>query len=94
MLSVSADKHGTIVGKDKSANLLMALESAEMEWANVVQFTTYLVDSRDIPKFMLLSRSPYSRKANRTNATVVFAQGGAGRYSHRLAETAQRGDGG
>ena len=64
MLSVSADKHGTIVGKDKSANLLMALESAEMEWANVVQFTTYLVDSRDIPKFMLLSRSPYSRKAS------------------------------
>ena len=57
---LSADKHGNIVGKndfDAQAiqvfdNLLTALESAEMGWANVVQFTTYLVDSRDIAKFM------------------------------------------
>lgn len=57
---LSADKHGTIIGKDDFdsqvtqvfGNLLTALESADMGWANVVQFTTYLVDSHDIPKFM------------------------------------------
>ena len=29
-----------------------ALESAGAGWANVVQFTTYLVHSQDIPRFM------------------------------------------
>ncbi|MGH8720387.1 MAG: RidA family protein, partial [Burkholderiales bacterium] len=29
-----------------------ALKSAGADWANVVQFTTYLVHSQDIPKFM------------------------------------------
>jgi enamine deaminase RidA (YjgF/YER057c/UK114 family) len=29
-----------------------ALRSAGAGWANVVQFTTYLVHSQDIPKFM------------------------------------------
>ena len=29
-----------------------ALESAAAGWGNVVQFTTYLVHSQDIPKFM------------------------------------------
>ena len=29
-----------------------ALKSAGAGWSNVVQFTTYLVDSQDIPKFM------------------------------------------
>ena len=30
----------------------MALKSADAGWENVVQFTTYLVHSQDIPKFM------------------------------------------
>ena len=30
----------------------MALKSAGAGWGNVVQFTTYLVHSQDIPKFM------------------------------------------
>jgi enamine deaminase RidA (YjgF/YER057c/UK114 family) len=29
-----------------------ALQSAGAGWANIVQFTTYLVNSRDIPRFM------------------------------------------
>jgi enamine deaminase RidA (YjgF/YER057c/UK114 family) len=29
-----------------------ALKSAGADWGNVVQFTTYLVHSQDIPKFM------------------------------------------
>ena len=34
------------------AQIGSALESAGAGWANVVQFTTYLVHSQDIPKFM------------------------------------------
>jgi enamine deaminase RidA (YjgF/YER057c/UK114 family) len=34
------------------AQIGKALESAGAGWANVVQFTTYLVHSQDIPKFM------------------------------------------
>src|SRR3979409_824869 len=34
------------------ANIAAALNSADAKWANVVQFTTYLVHSQDIPKFM------------------------------------------
>jgi enamine deaminase RidA (YjgF/YER057c/UK114 family) len=33
-------------------NIEAALKSAGASWANVVQFTTYLVHSQDIPKFM------------------------------------------
>ena len=33
-------------------NVEAALKSAGASWANVVQFTTYLVHSQDIPKFM------------------------------------------
>jgi enamine deaminase RidA (YjgF/YER057c/UK114 family) len=32
--------------------ILAALESAGAGWGNVVQFTTYLVHSQDIPRFM------------------------------------------
>ena len=35
-----------------SAQIEAALKSAGAGWANVVQFTTYLVHSQDIPKFM------------------------------------------
>jgi enamine deaminase RidA (YjgF/YER057c/UK114 family) len=34
------------------ANTLLALESCGASWANVVQFTTYLVHSQDIALFM------------------------------------------
>lgn len=34
------------------ANIHAALRSAGAEWANVVQFTTYLVHSQDLPRFM------------------------------------------
>jgi enamine deaminase RidA (YjgF/YER057c/UK114 family) len=34
------------------ANIEAALASAGAGWANVVQFTTYLVHSQDIPRFM------------------------------------------
>ena len=34
------------------ANIETALKSAGAGWGNVVQFTTYLVHSQDIPKFM------------------------------------------
>jgi enamine deaminase RidA (YjgF/YER057c/UK114 family) len=34
-------------------NVEAALKSAGASWANVVQFTTYLVHSQDIPKFMV-----------------------------------------
>jgi enamine deaminase RidA (YjgF/YER057c/UK114 family) len=33
-------------------NIEAALKSAGASWASVVQFTTYLVHSQDIPKFM------------------------------------------
>ena len=33
-------------------NVRAALESCGAGWGNVVQFTTYLVHSQDIPKFM------------------------------------------
>lgn len=51
---------GNIVGADDFdaqctqvfANIRAALESCGAGWGNVVQFTTYLVHSQDIPKFM------------------------------------------
>jgi enamine deaminase RidA (YjgF/YER057c/UK114 family) len=57
---LSADRAGKIVGVDDFdaqcvqvfANIRTALESAGAGWGNVVQFTTYLVHSQDIPKFM------------------------------------------
>ena len=33
-------------------NIHLALQSAGASWSNVVQFTTYLVHSQDIPAFM------------------------------------------
>jgi len=33
-------------------NIRLALESCAANWSNVVQFTTYLVHSQDIPLFM------------------------------------------
>lgn len=57
---VAADKDGNIVGADDFdgqcrqvfANIEAALASEGASFANVVEFTTYLVRSQDIPKFM------------------------------------------
>jgi enamine deaminase RidA (YjgF/YER057c/UK114 family) len=57
---VSADKDGKLVGPDDFdaqcvqtfANIETALKSAGAGWGNVVQFSTLLVHSQDIPKFM------------------------------------------
>ena len=57
---LAGDAHDNIVGEgdfDAQAtqvfrNIEAALRSANAGWKNVVQFTTYLVHSQDIPKFM------------------------------------------
>ena len=57
---LSADRDGNVVGRDDFdaqcvqvfANLGAALASQGAGWKNIVQFTTYLVHSQDIPKFM------------------------------------------
>jgi enamine deaminase RidA (YjgF/YER057c/UK114 family) len=57
---LSADREGNIIGRDDFdaqcaqvfANLEAALASQGADWKNIVQFTTYLVHSQDIPKFM------------------------------------------
>ena len=57
---LSGDAAGNVIGEgDFEAqtaqvfrNIEAALRSAGASWGNVVQFTTYLVHSQDIPKFM------------------------------------------
>jgi enamine deaminase RidA (YjgF/YER057c/UK114 family) len=57
---LSADSSGKLVGIDDFdaqcvqvfANIETALKSVGAGWGNVVQFTTYLVHSQDIAKFM------------------------------------------
>ena len=57
---LATDTAGNIVGKGDFdaqcgqifANIQLALESAGASWRNVVQFTTYMVHSQDIPSFM------------------------------------------
>lgn len=55
---VATDRDGNLVGPDDFeaqcarvfANIGAALEAAGAGWKNVVQFTTYLVHSQDIPR--------------------------------------------
>jgi enamine deaminase RidA (YjgF/YER057c/UK114 family) len=57
---LSTDRKGTVVGAGDFTvqcsqvykNIEAALASMNAGWANVVQFTTYLVHSQDIPLFM------------------------------------------
>ncbi len=57
---LATDKSGAIVGADDFeaqcrqvfVNIEAALKSQGASFANVVEFTTYLVHSQDIPKFM------------------------------------------
>src|SRR5262249_25379388 len=57
---VGVDRDGKVVGVDDFdaqcvqtfANIEAALKSVGAGWSNIVQFTTYMVHSQDIPKFM------------------------------------------
>jgi enamine deaminase RidA (YjgF/YER057c/UK114 family) len=56
---VGVHKDGKLAGEDFEAqcaqtfaNIEAALKSQGAGWGNVVEFTTYLVHSQDIPKFM------------------------------------------
>lgn len=57
---LATDKAGAIIGAEDFdaqcvqvfANIEAALKSAGAGWGNVVQFTTYLVHTQDISKFM------------------------------------------
>ena len=57
---MAADAGGNLIGADDFdaqcvqvfANIGAALQSCGAGWGNVLQFTTYLVHSQDIPKFM------------------------------------------
>jgi enamine deaminase RidA (YjgF/YER057c/UK114 family) len=57
---LATDKSGKVIGADDFdaqcgqvfANIEAALTSQGASFANVVEFTTYLVHSQDIPKFM------------------------------------------
>ena len=61
---LSGDKDGNIIGggdfdaqcTQVFANIHTALRSADADWANVVQFTTYMVHSQSIPDFMAFRR--------------------------------------
>ena len=57
---VGVDRDGHVVSTDFDAqcvqtfaNIAAALKSVGAGWGNIVQFTTYLVHSQDIPKFMV-----------------------------------------
>jgi enamine deaminase RidA (YjgF/YER057c/UK114 family) len=64
---VATDIHDEIIGDgdfDAQAtqtfkNIEAALRSAGAGWGNVVQFTTYLVHSQDIPKFMTFRKREF-----------------------------------
>jgi enamine deaminase RidA (YjgF/YER057c/UK114 family) len=66
---LASDKAGNVVGKDDFeaqcaqvfGNIAAALESAGAGWANVVQFTTYLVHSQDIARFMAFRQKAFPR---------------------------------
>ena len=57
---LATNREGAIIGADDFdaqcvqtfANIEAALVSQGAGWANVVEFTTYMVHSQDIPKFM------------------------------------------
>ena len=66
---VAVDKAGNVIGADDFdaqcvqtfANIEAALESQGAGWANVVEFTTYLVHSQDIAKFMKFRMREFPR---------------------------------
>ncbi len=66
---VATDVEGNIVGADDFdaqcrqvfSNIEVALKSAGAGWGNIVQFTTYLVHSQDIPKFMAFRKREFPK---------------------------------
>jgi enamine deaminase RidA (YjgF/YER057c/UK114 family) len=66
---LATDKQGAIIGADDFAaqceqvfaNIEAALKSQGASFANVVEFTTYLVHSQDIPKFMKFRLGAFPR---------------------------------
>jgi enamine deaminase RidA (YjgF/YER057c/UK114 family) len=66
---LSTDRSGALVGADDFdsqcvqvfANIAAALESVGGGWRSVVQFTTYLVHSQDVPKFMAYRKREFPR---------------------------------
>src|SRR5215475_5711655 len=66
---VATDHDGKTVGADDFdaqcmqtfANVEAALRSAGAGWANVVEFTTYLVHSQDIARFMIFRRREFPK---------------------------------
>jgi enamine deaminase RidA (YjgF/YER057c/UK114 family) len=69
---VASDASGNLVGEaDFLAqaeqvfdNVHAALRAEGADWANVVEFTTYLVHSQDVPKFMEYRRREFPRMFN------------------------------
>ena len=66
---LATDREGRIVGADDFdaqcvqvfANIETALKSVGAGWGNVVEFTTYLVHSQDIPKFMAYRKREFPK---------------------------------
>ena len=58
---ISADGNFDEQCKQTFANIEAALKSAGAGWGNVVQFTTYLVHSQDIPNFMTFRKREFPR---------------------------------
>ena len=66
---LATDKAGNLVGADNFdaqcaqvyANIEAALESMGGGWKNVVQFTTYLVHSQDVPKLRAFRQREFGK---------------------------------
>lgn len=58
---IAADGNFDEQCKQTFANIEAALKSAGAGWGNVVQFTTYLVHSQDIPNFMTFRKREFPR---------------------------------
>src|ERR1700740_166592 len=79
---LSGDSAGNVIGEGDFEvqtqqvfdNIEAALRSAGAGWANVVQFTTYLVHSQDIPTFMdfRLRKFPASSRTAYTLRTLCW----------------------
>ena len=66
---IATDKAGNLVGADDFdaqcaqvyANIETALKAVGGGWGNVVQFTTYLVHSQDVPKLRAFRQREFSK---------------------------------
>jgi enamine deaminase RidA (YjgF/YER057c/UK114 family) len=66
---LSTSREGQIVGAGDFdaqcvqvfANIETALKSCSAGWGNVVEFTTYMVHSQDIPKFMIYRKREFPK---------------------------------